>query len=240
MKYLITSTGKKIFTILRGRSNAYLIICNQHAILVDTGKKSTYTLLKKNIQNALPANTTLDFLVLTHTHFDHCQAAQAIANDYDCKIFASVHAITYVENGYTPLPRGTNFFSSIIANAGQRIGKKKFGYSPFIINFPVNSDQMPVFNTDIQIIQTPGHSCDCISVIIDYEIAIVGDALFGIFQNSVFPPFADDNIRLIESWKKLLDTNCRLFLPGHGKPVSRERLITQFEKHKAKTGNSNK
>jgi hydroxyacylglutathione hydrolase len=37
---------------------------------------------------------------------------------------------------------------------------------------------------------------------------------------------------MIESWDKLLNTNCNLFLPGHGKEISRKLLKNQYEKHK--------
>jgi glyoxylase-like metal-dependent hydrolase (beta-lactamase superfamily II) len=49
-----------------------------------------------------------------------------------------------------------------------------------------------------------------ISIIIDDEIAIVGDAMVGTIPDSIYPPFADDKKLLIKSWKKLLKTaeNC--------------------------------
>jgi glyoxylase-like metal-dependent hydrolase (beta-lactamase superfamily II) len=53
-----------------------------------------------------------------------------------------------------------------------------------------------------------------------------------VFGNSIFPPFADDTEIMIKSWKKLLETNCKLFLPGHGKGISRELLEKQYSKHK--------
>jgi len=62
------------------------------------------------------------------------------------------------------------------------------------------------------------------SLIVDDEIAIVGDAMFGIFPNSIFPPFADNVPVMIKSWRKLLDTKCMLFLPAHGTKNSR-RLV---------------
>ncbi|UTB31789.1 MAG: hypothetical protein NKF70_09735 [Methanobacterium sp. ERen5] len=49
------------------------------------------------------------------------------------------------------------------------------------------------------------------SIIIDNKIAIVGDAMFGIFGNSIYPPFADNPKIMIESWGKLLDTGCSSF-----------------------------
>ena len=85
------------------------------------------------------------------------------------------------------------------------------------------------FNVDI--IHTPGHSNGSISVVIDNSIALLGDTLFGVFGNSVCPPFADDTKILIKSWKKLLNTPCSLFLPGHGKEISRKLLESQYYKY---------
>ncbi len=87
-------------------------------------------------------------------------------------------------------------------------------------------------NCTVKIINTPGHSIDSISIIIDDEIAIVGDTLFGKFKNSVFPPFADDVSVMIESWGKLLQTGCKLFLPGHGGEVNRRLLQKEYDKYK--------
>jgi hypothetical protein len=49
---------------------------------------------------------------------------------------------------------------------------------------------------------------------------------------SPFPPFADDVPLLLTSWKKIIGTGCRSFLPGHGKQVSREEMINEYEKRK--------
>jgi hydroxyacylglutathione hydrolase len=51
---------------------------------------------------------------------------------------------------------------------------------------------------------------------VDDEIALVGDSMFGIFPGSIFPPLADDTDTMINSWGKLIRTNCRLFIPSHG------------------------
>ena len=62
------------------------------------------------------------------------------------------------------------------------------------------------------------------SLIIDDEIAIVGDAMFGVLKKSIYPPYADNSKELINSWEKLLSTNCKLFLPAHGSANSRKQL----------------
>jgi glyoxylase-like metal-dependent hydrolase (beta-lactamase superfamily II) len=60
------------------------------------------------------------------------------------------------------------------------------------------------------------------SVIVGDEIAIVGDTMVGTFPGKIFPPFADDVEGVVQSWGKLLETGCRLFLPAHGSGNSRE------------------
>jgi len=71
-------------------------------------------------------------------------------------------------------------------------------------------------------------------VIIDDEIAIVGDAMFGVFRGSVLPPFALDLGLMTESWKRLLDTGCSIFLPAHGTKRGREVLQRQYDKYRSK------
>ena len=80
------------------------------------------------------------------------------------------------------------------------------------------------------LLHTPGHTSGSISLIIDDEIALVGDALFHILPWSVFPPFGNDIDQLIESWKKLLGTGCRLFLPAHGSEIKKELLERCYTK----------
>ncbi|MBP1668661.1 MAG: Zn-dependent hydrolase, partial [Bacteroidetes bacterium] len=82
------------------------------------------------------------------------------------------------------------------------------------------------------ILHTPGHTPGSISLIVDDEIALVGDCMFGVFRNSAFPPFALDSDQLIESWKKLLDTGCRLFLPSHGAQDSRNLVQWDYTRRK--------
>ncbi|MDT8393214.1 MAG: hypothetical protein RQ761_05190 [Bacteroidales bacterium] len=77
-------------------------------------------------------------------------------------------------------------------------------------------------------------TADSLSVIVDNEIAIVGDALFGISRRSVMPPFANDRALMVKSWHKLLETGCNIFLPGHGSEVDRILLEYSYNRYKNK------
>lgn len=232
MKSWSTQKNCQITQILSGRSNAYLIEKEDNIILVDTGKKSALKKLSQNLKKLNIDINRINCLVLTHTHFDHCQSAWEIKEKSGCKIIVSGKASEFIQDGYTPLPHGTNMFTKLISGAGKFVGKRNFGYTPFKPDVLIENDFVPDnFGSKIKIIETPGHSVDSISLLLDEEIAIVGDTVFGIFKNSVFPPFSDDIEKMIESWRKLLNSNCSVFLPGHGKEIKRDLLQNEYLKY---------
>jgi hydroxyacylglutathione hydrolase len=225
-----TKNGIEIFQVLNRRSNSYLICSEKGNTLVDTGRESAYKRLQKNIRSLNLNTDNIDLLILTHTHFDHCENASVIKKQTNCKIVVSEREADYTENGFTPIPNGTFAITRFISDLGKRIGQKRFGYKPFTTDMLV-TEVMNLETLKITLIPTPGHSKGSISVLVDNEIAIVGDALFGVFAKSVFPPFADDTNEMINSWGKLLKTNCNTFLPGHGKAIKRELLQSEYEKY---------
>lgn len=232
MKIRKTKNNNLVIQVLSGRSNVFLIATNDNLVLVDTGKASSFTTLFKNIVSLGIKFEDIAVLILTHTHFDHCQSAQKIKEQTDCKIITSCKSADYIKNGYAPLPKGTSFPTKLISKLGRRIGKRKFGFEPFEADILVhNTYHLNIPNCEINIIETPGHSMDSISIIVDNEIALVGDAMFGVFKNSIFPPYSDDIGLMIKSWAKLLHTTCTVFLPGHGSAISKKRLQKQYEIH---------
>ena len=67
-------------------------------------------------------------------------------------------------------------------------------------------------------------------LIIDDEIAMVGDTMFGIINGKILPPFADDKKGMYNSWIKLLETPCKGFIPAHGKLIKRDMVEKQINK----------
>lgn len=232
MQHWTTTNGWEIHRVLSGRVNSYLVMKKDVVLLIDTGLKSAFNRLSKNIHSLTLNVENITNLLLTHTHFDHCGNAKAIQKISNCQIITSHHAKNSVNAGYTEIPKGTLVITKILSKVGKLLGKRKFGYTPFDPDVLIHEDcVLDGTDSEIKIITTAGHSADSISVLIDEEIAIVGDAMFGVLRNSIFPPFADDVNGMQKSWKKLLETNCKIFLPGHGKAIVKKLVEKQIPKH---------
>jgi len=221
-----------IYRVLSGPANAYVIAAPQCSILVDTGQKLQYAALKRSMGSLKRGQGSLLYMIVTHAHYDHCQNAARIKKETGCSIVASKNEKECMEQGKSPFPRGTAPFSRMIVTLAERSRSKRAGFEPFSPDITVDQEcRLPNTGADIQVIATPGHSAGSVSVIVDKDTAIVGDTMFGIFPHTVYPPFADDTRGMVESWKKLLNTECRRFLPGHGMAVSRRMLGKEYRKY---------
>jgi len=228
-----TTNGYLIYRVLSGRCNVYLIVAEGKRILVDTSTSTDYLTLQEKLLSSDFPGKGLDYLILTHTHYDHCRNAQRLQQDTGCRIYLSEEARQFVANGYTRLPSGTTWLTMFWVTLGRMIGKSRFGYDPFIpYKYLTGNYDFKKEGFAITIIPTPGHSSDSVSVLVDGEIALVGDAMFGIFKKSIYPPFADDKKEMVKSWGLLLQTTCKWFLPGHGRPVSRKLLEKEYIRKK--------
>lgn len=226
-----TGKGTSIVRLTPARCNIFAITRNNRTILIDTG----ISFDRSRIEHALSRKGLVpEAVVLTHTHFDHAGNAAWLVREYGVEVVVQEAESEALATGDTPIPEGTYAVTKGIVEIGRRIAPA-FKYEPcradhiFSDTFDLNR-----FGINGYIIHTPGHSPGGATVVIDDIAAIAGDSIIGTTPGKPFPPFADDVELLIRSWKKIIDTGCDVFLPGHGKPVSREELIREYEKRAAK------
>jgi len=229
MKTWHTKSGYTISCILPGRSNVFMLSGNEKNILIDTSPGYKWKSLK-NVLNLLKIRN-IDLLILTHTHYDHAENAARIKHKYGAKVIVNKREAEFLQKGETSLPHGTNFITHLLVDMIAPYLPIKLNYEPCEPDILVDLrfDLYPLgFNA--YIIHTPGHSIGSQSIIVDDELALAGDSMFGIFPRSIFPPFADNIEDLITSWAKLLDTGCNVYLPSHGTTNSRNLLQREYLK----------
>ncbi len=237
MEKWITNDVHQIVKILGGRSNSFLISNGNKFLLVDTGRKNRRRSLIKRIDQYRANGLVPAGLILTHTHFDHAENAAFLKERYGIPIIVHKSEAAYLKNGVNPPIKGsvliTKHLTDLFQDKISPLNKYQTANYDYLVEDKLDLSFMG-FN--VYVIHTLGHTIGSMSVIVDNDIAIVGDAMFGVFKGSVFPPFAADSTQLVNSWGKLLETGCRTFLPGHGTSDSRELLEKEYQKYKERYG----
>jgi glyoxylase-like metal-dependent hydrolase (beta-lactamase superfamily II) len=224
-----TGKGTAVIRLTPARCNIFTVTRNGRTIMVDTG----ISFDRSRIAHALERRGLIpEAVILTHTHFDHAGNTAWLAAEYGAEVVVQEAESLFLAGGDTPIPAGTYAVTKGLVSIGRKIGPV-FRYDPCVADH-VFSDQFDLnrFGINGYVIHTPGHSPGGATVVIDDVIAIAGDSIIGTTPGKPFPPFADDVDLLILNWKKILDTGCETILPGHGKPVSREEMINEYNKRK--------
>ncbi len=232
MKTWRTARGTVIARLLAGRSNVFLVSRDGRHVLVDTSPAWRWKKLQRRLRRMGIAS--LDALVLTHAHFDHAGSAARLRKEFAAPVIVHRAEAEALANGESVLPDGTNRLAGFLV---ARLGRLAAGHARCA---PCRADvlagerlDLHEYGIDAWVLHTPGHTAGSQSVIVDGEVALVGDAMFGVFPGTAFPPFACDAEQLVASWGRLLDTGCRVFLPGHGSANSRRLVERDYERRRS-------
>lgn len=222
MKVFVTKNGYRIYRLLTGRNNVFLVNGGGLNILVDTGISWYWKTLQKRLE--MLRIYRLDFLVITHAHFDHTANASRIREKYGPMVMIHQSEAGYLESGKNIPTGGTLPATNVLVGLLSPGLMSRLSYASCPGDIPVfeRYDFSPGLNA--YLLHTPGHTPGSLSLIVDDEIALAGDAMFGVFPGSVMPPYGLDRMEIARSWGKLLETGCHSFLPAHGAGRSRGQL----------------
>ncbi|WP_414046288.1 MBL fold metallo-hydrolase [Macrococcus equi] len=180
------------------QTNCYLIHNNSDVLIVDPGDEA-----EKIIEAIGQLQKQVIAVILTHTHFDHIGAVDAICEHFNVPVYVSnieKHWLTDTEKN------GSEKFmqyglSPVIAKTKPMIiepGSKKIGSFAFNVR------------------HTPGHSPGSLSFVFE-DFAIVGDTLFreGIGRTDLYEGNTQQLLNSIH--QELLTLNDTMTIcPGHG------------------------
>jgi|WetSurSiteA1Bulk_404760.scaffolds.fasta_scaffold13082_2 hydroxyacylglutathione hydrolase len=224
-----TRNGYTITRVISGRSNVYLFSNGVMNFLVDTSVVRLWKKLERRLEFLDVRH--IDYLILTHSHYDHTANARKIRDKYKTKIIAHKHEESCLATGEMEIPMGTTLITRFLVKLLAKRLAPLFRFETSACDLPMDETfDLQQFGINTYIMHTPGHTSGSVSVIVDNEVAIVGDAMFGVFRGSVFPPYADDVEQMVKSWGKLLETGCGVFLPSHGSANSRKLVERNYHR----------
>ena len=186
----------KIYPVTEIATNCCYLVdeATGKSAVVDPGEKSD----RLNAQIEQDGGI-LDYVILTHGHYDHICYAKQLAEKFGAKI------ITGKNNN--------RFLSSVELNLTQKHG---IPFEPFSADILLDDGETFMLGeTEIKYLYTPGHTLGCGVYVFD-DVIISGDTLFCESYGRTDLPTGNDS-KMIASIKRLkeLDGDYHV-IPGHG------------------------
>ncbi|MBO6620449.1 MAG: MBL fold metallo-hydrolase [Balneola sp.] len=189
----------KIFEVGPFAENTYLLMDGGSAILIDPGfsNETEYQSFKSALKES-----TLEAIVLTHSHVDHVLGLQRVLKDFDIKVYVNTDDLFLWEN-----------FGSQATMFG--LNQVAFSFTPESLP---KDEEFEVGGFKFECLYTPGHSPDHTSLYFkDEDIVIAGDALFNgsIGRTDLYQGSFEVLEQSIKEKLYTLPDNTKVY-PGHG------------------------
>lgn len=190
-----------------GNTNTYYVKGDDVGVLVDTDWAGTLPAFFKESKRQGISIDSIKYLLITYYHPDHMGIAGELME------LGVQLVVMDIQQEYI------HFSDSIFEK------DKKVDYKPIeiekalIISCGESRSFLEQIGIPGEIIATPGHSDDSVSLILDEGIAIVGD----LYPLGAAPAFQDEVIN--NSWNKILNYNVKKIYYGHAKEGNVEQSI---------------
>jgi glyoxylase-like metal-dependent hydrolase (beta-lactamase superfamily II) len=166
--------------------------------MIDTDFPDTlHQLMKLLKQNSIKISD-IKYLIITHFHPDHAGIAQDLKN-LGIRLILHECQVSSIDNLNNFFKKSLKFsFTDIVSGDSVVISSKE------------SREFLKSVGIEGEIIQTPGHTGDSISVLIDGCCAFTGDLPeFGLME-------AYNDKTIIASWKSIKDYKITKIYPAHG------------------------
>jgi ribonuclease/clavin/mitogillin len=201
---------ENLVTLTYDSTHYYLISGRSGKLLVDAGLPGSMPKFKAQLNQYNIRFFEITYVMMTHHHPDHAGILQEIKNASGAKLIihekqvpflASLAAYYKKKGGYVPIQIGKD---DLVITAQNRVILSSIGFQG-------------------EMVETPGHSEDSISLVLDSGMAFVGDL------NPLYGMDPENEAVHVQSWKKLIDRNAQVFYPAHANPVSAAEIKQLLE-----------
>ena len=210
--------------------NNYLVDSKVGYILIDTGYDGSFPRFVKGLEKRRIAPDEIRYVFLTHAHDDHAGFLNEVLAATGAQVILHPKAIEGLKRGQNSFEGGcSSLLAYLFCKVLALLGHGEHRYPPIRPEYldrlvPIDSDRFRALGFPYEIIETPGHTADHISL-------RVGDALFcGDAAMNGFPSvrrtiiWIGDLRQYRQSWEAILRMGPPMLWPGHGKPFATSDL----------------
>lgn len=191
-------------------TNYYVVADTKPRLLIDVGMPGTLPKLQHQCKRAGVALTEIEYLLCTHYHPDHAGIAQEVKQlgitlivcDNQSVAIPALRTLMKPDSKYVEIEPTGNLVLSVDDSRD------------FLATFSIPGD----------VITTPGHSDDSVSLVLDTGIAFTGDLPHLMMVGT------DSHDTVRESWHKLRARKIKTVYPGHGPIYALAQIIADVNR----------
>ena len=192
-----------------------VLIENGRAILVDTGLQGSLLPLSGGLKTLGLTLDSIDTVVITHAHPDHCGGLSEFVDGTEIKVAAHRLDADIISGTTTPPNPLKN---ELLAKVAEPVLPKLMG-DPVPVDIPLEDGDIIPFGTEVRVVHLPGHTDGSIALHLPTKrVIIVGDALQYKFSLKLSPPaegVTKDPEKALRSLQKLLDLDFDIICFSH-------------------------
>ena len=178
----------------------YMIAFGEKAALIDAGTGKGHKRLITNVNECGVRISDIEYLFLTHCHFDHSGGAAAVRDHYGCRIIAHTLDAVYMEEGNSEVTAATWY--------GTRMPKL-----PIDESFDETVKEFPVGKGSLTAHHWPGHTPGSVVYVTEIKSKRV---LFGQdIHGPLHPSFLSNETDYRRSLEYILDLDADILCEGH-------------------------
>ncbi len=196
----------------------YLLLTKEKAVLLDTGMFHCADTTVKLLKEAL-GSRPLDFIIISHTHYDHVGGIPAIRKEYPLiKVYGSEYAAYVLQRpGARKVMRQLSQ-DALQAYAGKDCILQDYDEDALVVDVIIKEgDLVDLGSVKLHVYETPGHTKCCLSFFEPEEKVLFLSESTGVY---VDPTWIDVSIltgyeETMTSIKKCADLNAQTIYVSH-------------------------
>lgn len=204
--------------------NNWLIPGGDGYILIDTGYENGFRRFQRKLKKAGIRPEEIRTVFLTHAHDDHAGFLNEVLAVTPARVILHPKAAERLKTGQNSFEGGCSgrmalCFCRVLA----LLGKGEHRYPPIREEYlsrliTTDSEAFRSMRLPFQVLETPGHTADHVSLLKD-GILFCGDAAMNGFPSRKRVTIWIENLPSFrQSWEKILKAGPEKIFPAHGKP----------------------